>query len=98
MAFYNTNKTEDVEVEYINNEKQEKAIERFFKAHPNEEFTPFEVQERVFPHNVPITSVRRAMTDLTSEGVLIKTEHVKSGIYGKNNLLWRLNNDKSNRH
>ena len=38
----------------------------------------------------PITSIRRAITDLTDEGLLEKTEIRKKGIYGKLVHTWRL--------
>ena len=40
--------------------------------------------------NTPITSIRRAMTCLTIEGKLIKTEHMGMGMYGKKEYYYRL--------
>ena len=44
----------------------------------------------------PITSVRRALTDLTSKGKLIKLDKLVMGGYGKKEHLWRLRTDDDN--
>ena len=38
----------------------------------------------------PITSIRRAMTNLTDDGKIIKTQKTTKGIYGKKEHLWAL--------
>ena len=38
--------------------------------------------------NVPLTSIRRAITNLESEGLLEKTDIQKPGVYGKQNYCW----------
>ena len=38
----------------------------------------------------PITSIRRAITDLTNEGKLVKTNSLKKGNYGKKCHCWKL--------
>ena len=40
--------------------------------------------------NCPITSIRRAMTNLSNEGKLIKTDVKMEGMYGKQEHLWCL--------
>ena len=40
--------------------------------------------------HTPITSIRRAMTSLTSNGYLIKTDEMAKGRYNKPNYKWRL--------
>ena len=40
--------------------------------------------------NYPITSVRRAMTNLSKEGKLKKTNDYTEGQYGKREHLWKL--------
>ena len=39
-------------------------------------------------NNVPLTSIRRAITNLESEGLLKKTDIQKPGVYGKMNHCW----------
>ena len=43
--------------------------------------------------NCPITSVRRAMTNLTKEGKIAKIQEYVEGSYGKPEHLWRLNRE-----
>jgi len=53
-------------------------------------YTPFEVRglyNRIYPA-CPITSIRRAMTNLTDKGYLIKSDKMKAGEFGKNNYCW----------
>ena len=40
--------------------------------------------------NCPITSIRRAMTDLTNLGKIVKTDRQIKGMYGKAEHLWEL--------
>ena len=47
---------------------QDEKVLTFFQAHSLEEFTPSQVHEAVFDDNVPITSVRRALSNLTRIG------------------------------
>jgi len=38
----------------------------------------------------PITSIRRAITNLTIQGYLKKTDEKKIGIYGRNEFYWEV--------
>lgn len=40
--------------------------------------------------NTPITSIRRAITDLCSEGELVKTLKTKEGLYGKPEHIYKI--------
>ena len=53
--------------------------------------TPFDVQKvyLLLYGSVPITSIRRAMTDLTEECKIVKTEEQKLGHYGSWNYCWK---------
>jgi hypothetical protein len=69
-------------------EKQEAAILDFFMANQGVRFTPFEVKEAV-NGMWEITSVRRAITNLTTGKKLIKDEfNRKPGAKGKSNCTW----------
>ena len=70
---------------------QEQLILNFFMSNPSGEFTPFEVQKAIDLMHTPITSIRRAITNLTEDDELIKTETQKDGGYGKPNYCWKLN-------
>ena len=62
---------------------------RLFADNPDRALTPFEVWAAVLP-DVPITSVRRAITCLTDDGKLEKVNRLKPERYGKPNYLWKL--------
>ena len=53
-------------------------------------WSPSLVWEVMFNYNVPITSVRRALTNLTDSGDLVKTEKQVKGPYGRPEFQWRL--------
>ena len=86
--FYNTielNETE-LEKEIKNAKNQEEKILIVFKK--EKELTPSEVWEYLMEY--PLTSIRRAMTNLTDQGRLIKTNTQKVGYYGKPNYVWKI--------
>lgn len=66
---------------------QQRKILDYFAAYPTSGFTPFEIQEAVLPE-APITSVRRAITNLTNLGRLQKTVLVEER-FGLPNHRWR---------
>lgn len=75
---------------------QEKMILEFFQRSSNLTYSPEEVWKCLYvPVNgvakVPLTSVRRAISNLTTKGKLIKTDHQVKGMYGKQINVWRLN-------
>lgn len=75
---------------------QEDKVEAFFKAFPDKSFTPFDIQYLgIFDDNVPITSIRRAITNLEKRNVLEKTVEKREGGYGKDNYCWKLYIPKS---
>ncbi len=92
MTYYNTNKLQgdDLLSARIRGGKQEEIVLELFIRLKRSLLTPPEVQEWALPE-APLTSVRRAMTDLTKEGYLIKTKVKKTGLYGQPNFCWRLN-------
>ena len=67
---------------------QNMTVLRFFMSNPSRSFTPFEVLEHT-RLNVPITSIRRAITTLTEAGYLVKTNEMREGQYGMTNHCWR---------
>lgn len=71
---------------------QDAAIFDFFQARPGQRFTPSEVSKLVLP-GAPITSARRAITDLTAEGRLRKCQEQKAGPHGDPEHCWMLRTD-----
>lgn len=77
--------------------EQDKFILEIFKASPNIWYTPFQIQEiaELNEKRMEITSVRRAITNLTDRGVLIKSEKAAFlGKFNKKNHGWKYNNGK----
>lgn len=68
-------------------DSQECLIEGFFKRHGRRAFSPSDVQGEVLP-SAPLTSVRRAMTNLTHQGLLRKLDATKLGRYDRPEHLW----------
>jgi hypothetical protein len=68
---------------------QNDRILGMFLNHPRTDFTPFAVHYH-FGQQWPITSVRRALTQLTEAGYLVKTDTLRPGIYGEMNHTWKL--------
>jgi hypothetical protein len=65
---------------------QEEKILEFFRRN-RQPYTPFQVQSKLMPQ-APITSIRRAITNLTKRGCLKKTAHQVEELYGTVNYLW----------
>jgi len=90
QEFYNTT---DLKGAALTNEvsaaiTQRNKIMDLFNGSPESELTPFEVLELAKLNC--INSVRRAMTNLTTDGFLFKTDTKKIGDFGKKNYCWRL--------
>lgn len=91
--FYNTIEASGqslIDFEASNQTSSEKVL-AFFERHKGQSFTPFEVAKELSQY--PITSIRRAITDLTNQNKLIKNdkEQQRTGQYGKPNYTWTLN-------
>ena len=69
--------------------KQETIIYGAFVARKDHNITPSEIWKEVFEQRIPLTSVRRAITDLTDQGLLIKTKIKRIGHYGKREHAWQ---------
>ena len=93
MSYYNTTHLEGSELveAWKQATNQEAKVLVLFRAHPAKYFSAPEVANKVFPNqSVPLTSVRRAITDLTNAGCLVRTDSKVPGLYGKDNYQWRL--------
>lgn len=73
---------------------QNEIILDFFQNNPEKELTPFEVQSQAGLFQYPITSIRRALTDLTKDDKLEKTACQKKGNFGTLNYCWKLKNSQ----
>jgi hypothetical protein len=88
--FYNTNRERMPELAESRKQAhtQQRKILAFCRINKGEAYTPFEIQQAVFTEATPITSIRRAITNLTEMEYLQKTETMKRGRYGKANHCW----------
>ena len=91
-SFYNTiNEKDQLSLFKAQGSRQETAILKWFTENPETERTPFEIWQMLFEEDTPITSIRRAITNLTKKGLLRKTATQKLEQYGKNNYCWKFN-------
>jgi hypothetical protein len=72
---------------------QDEQILKLFSDHPHTSFTPVDVHLR-FGQQWPITSVRRAITNLCTDEELIMTGEKRPGLYGMVNNCWQRNPEK----
>ena len=93
MSYFNTTRLEGEQLrnEITNAEYQEDKVMAIFKHHrvnikPFKGLSPSDVHIHLTEY--PITSIRRAMTNLTNRGSLFKTGTQKEGPYGKPEYLW----------
>lgn len=88
--YYNTTnqKQPDLKKEWDKTENQEQSVLRLFKQFNR--LTASECWKLYEVPHTPITSIRRAITDLMLDGELIKTSEKKKGIYGKPEYVYQL--------
>ena len=86
--YYNTNKERGSKLRSSRAKvnKQEKVILNVFNG--SNKLSPEEVL-RFSGLNAPLTSIRRAITNLTDKGLLRKTDTMKKGMYGKMVHTWQ---------
>lgn len=66
--------------------QQRDRILTFYKVY--KQATPSRVHQMIFSNKTPLTSVRRAICDLTRQGLLRKTKTKRQGIYGRDEHIW----------
>ncbi len=82
MSYYNTTnlKGQDLFEAIMQANSQEEFVLNLLRK--NKRMTASEIY-RHYPKPAPITSIRRALTDLKKRGLVRKTNMKKRGIYGK---------------
>lgn len=89
--FHNTTAEDELLAEFSTKAAaQDVLVYVFFLNHPGVLYSPSQILEYVFKNRVPITSVRRAMSNLTRDGKLTKTDIKRKGIYGRPECCWKL--------
>ena len=91
-VYHNTThlKGEELRHEQTRASNQDEVVLKFFRNSPYQSFTPYQVYfglGQQFDRN----SVRRAITDLTDAGHLVKTEERRRSPAGRMNYCWKLN-------
>lgn len=96
MSYYNTTNEKGDELKESHNKAstQEQVIYGYFQTF-GQPLSPSMVLTKL-NLNCPITSVRRAMTNLTEDKKIIKTDEKVEGLYGKKEHLWRLRTSEDN--
>jgi hypothetical protein len=91
MSYYNTNRESGDRLarSEARAQTQDDRVLVFFQDHPGTGFAPHEVQSVVLP-DAPLTSVRRAISNLTKRGLLVKTTHMLEGTFDKEVHTWVL--------
>lgn len=89
MGFHNTVALDSYELLRAEGRaiRQEDIVLAIFDESRDGLLTPEDVLERM-PVGTPITSVRRAMSDLTKQGQLMKTQQFKQGPFGVRIHFW----------
>jgi hypothetical protein len=91
QTYYNTNSLtgEDLKKAVSDAQRQEDAIFLLYK-HTGKPYSPSQVLRLMEKagKNWPITSLRRAITNLEKQGKLIKTDEMREGLYGKPEHTW----------
>ena len=94
--YYNTTREKGSRLKssHTRTRTQEEKIYSFFLTF-GEPLSPSMILDKM-SFQGPITSVRRALTNLTNEGKLTKLDELVMGSYGKKEHLWRLRTDDDN--
>lgn len=95
MTYFNTTHALGKELsEYREKAKcQEETILRFMLRHHRTNWTASDIWRECFRQQlrpVPLTSVRRAITNLYNAGDIFKTQDQKEGIYGRPEYFWKI--------
>lgn len=97
QSYYNTTRLEkaDLKNAIIRAKKQEEAILLLFK-NTDRSYSPSQVLALMNKagKNWPLTSCRRALTNLCSFGDLVKTDEQVKGMYGMMEHKWAINRRK----
>lgn len=92
LGFFNTTRErgERLKTSRRKANKQEVLIMGFFRNRPTQACSPYYVWKNAFGESTLLTSIRRAMTSLTKQGLLRKTDSQVPGPYGKSTYTWAL--------
>jgi len=91
-SYHNTTSaaSEQLEQREAQAKSQEELIYEYFLSRPGMQYSPSQVQRYVNLTSAPLTSIRRAMTNLTKDQLLTKTDHQVTGPYNHPEYTWTL--------
>ena len=91
MTYFNTSNEQGRLLKHYRRQadSKEAKIVAWFREASGFLYTPREVRKYVFDNTVPLTSVRRAMSNLTTDRALVKTDQKHAGPYGRRECCWR---------
>jgi hypothetical protein len=91
-TYYNTNKLPhpDFLAAIHNAKSQQEKILIYFQSLPGRRFAPHQIKAAIFSDHTPITSIRRAITNLEKDGFLTKTDRMIEGDFGAPVHTWEL--------
>ena len=100
MTYFNTSNEEGRTLKHyqVQADSQEAKIIAWFGHASGFLYTPSEICKHVFDNTVPLTSVRRAMSNLTTDRALVKTDQKHLGPYGRREYCWRRQIGKPAQH
>lgn len=92
MGYYNTTGETGSQLKQYKRKAatQSDLILRFFQQRSKACFSPSYIQQNCMP-GTPLTSVRRAITNLTKQGKLVKLNRKVEGPYGRPEYVWKYN-------
>ena len=87
--YYNTTGESGVQLEIFKKKAktQSEMIMKFLSLQPLVEYGASQLLKLVFKNSVPITSVRRSITNLVNDNKLIYTGGTREGLFGRNEKL-----------
>ncbi len=91
QSFHNTNMDSDITGSEDKASKQEDIVLEMFKSNPDAEFSAEDILglwNKAGHNAVPLTSIRRAISNLTFQLLIVKTINQKVGMYGKKIFTW----------
>lgn len=96
-TFHNTTGETGIQLEAFTKkaQTQDEVVLTFFKNYPNHDFSPSKLHEYLIKYSLidnatPLTSIRRALTNLTVAGKLIKTEQTVMSKFNRHEYIWKL--------
>jgi hypothetical protein len=97
-AYYNTNNETGTTLKKSEGKAltQEDIILAYFEKHPNSRFPAHAVLAACFFDATPLTSIRRAITNLEIKGKLelMPDEYMVPGLFGKQVHVWKFKQQK----